>query len=124
MHRKQRGVTMIGWIFLLVPIAVCGYAGIRLAPTYMNYGKVARVMEQTAKESTGETSQLLIRTALEKRLDIEIIEFPDTRDFVVRREGQSWVIEISYEDPVPFFGNVSLVPKFEKSVRIGAAPTD
>jgi Domain of unknown function (DUF4845) len=124
MLRKQRGVTMIGWICLLIPIAIVGYAGIRLAPSYMTYGKVARVMEQTAKESTGETSQVLIRTALEKRLDIEIIEFPDTKDFTLRREGQSWVLEISYEDPVPFFGNVSLVPKFEKSVRIGAAPSD
>ena len=124
MLKKQRGVTVIGWILLLIPIAVCEYAGIRLAPTYMTYGKVARVMEQTAKESSGETSQLLIRTALEKRLDIEIIEFPDTKDFVIRREGQSWVIEIAYEDPVPFFGNVTLVPKFEKSVRIGSAPPD
>ena len=124
MLRKQRGVTMIGWILLLIPIAICGYAGLRLAPTYMTYGKVVRVMEQTAKESSGETSQALIKASLEKRLDIEIIEFPDTKDFTLRREGQSWVLEISYEDPVPFFGNVSLVPKFEKSVRIGTAPSD
>lgn len=124
MLRKQRGVTMIGWICLLIPIAICGYAGLRLAPKYMTYGKVARAMEQTAKESSGETAQALIRASLEKRLDIEIIEFPDTKDFTLRREGQSWVLEISYEDPVPFFGNVELVPKFEKSVRIGTAPTD
>ena len=27
MYSKQRGVTLIGWLFLLVPIAILGYAG-------------------------------------------------------------------------------------------------
>jgi hypothetical protein len=35
--RKQRGVTTIGWIFLLAPVAVVLYAGIRVAPEYLNY---------------------------------------------------------------------------------------
>ena len=124
MLRKQRGVTVIGWIFLLVPIAIVGYGGIRLVPLYIKYGKIAKVMEQTAGESKGEATAAAIRSTLEKRLDIEIVEFPDVKDFVVRREGQSWVIEVAYEEPVPFFGNLSLVPKFEKSVRIGTAPAD
>ena len=32
MMRKQRGVTMIGWIFLLIPVAIVLYAGIRVGP--------------------------------------------------------------------------------------------
>ena len=43
--RKQRGVTMIGWIFLLVPVAVVLYAGIRVVPEYLNYYKVVTALK-------------------------------------------------------------------------------
>ncbi len=48
--RKQRGVTMIGWIFLLIPIAIVLYAGIRVGPEYLNYYKVATALNETAKQ--------------------------------------------------------------------------
>ena len=48
MRSKQRGVTLIGWILLLTPWAICGYVGIRLTPVYLNYMKVVRSMEQVA----------------------------------------------------------------------------
>ena len=122
MKRTQRGVTMIGWIVLLIPVAIVGYAGIRLVPIYLNYTKIARSMSQLAQESRGSDSQQNVRFALEKRLDIEQVSFPDSKDFTIRREGQSWVLEIEYEDGAPLMSNVSLTAKFKKSVRIGDKP--
>jgi Tfp pilus assembly major pilin PilA len=122
MKRTQRGVTMIGWIVLLIPIAIVGYSAIRLIPIYLNYMKIARSMEQTAQELRGSDTQQGIRTSLEKRLDIEQVEFPDVKDFTIRREGQSWVVEIEYEDGAPLMSNVSLAAKFKKAVRIGDKP--
>jgi len=122
MHRTQRGVTFIGWLFLLVPMALVGYAGIRLAPIYLNYSKVVRSMDQIAQESRPDDSAQVLRAGLEKRLDIEGMTFPDVKDFVIRRDGQSWVMEIEYEDGAPLLANVSITAKFSKSVRLGKAP--
>ena len=122
MKRTQRGVTMIGWIVLLIPIAIVGYTGIRLVPIYLNYTKIARAMEQLTQESRGSDSQQNVRFALDKRLDIEQVDFPDIKDFTIRREGQSWVVEIDYEDGAPLLSNVSIAAKFKKSVRIGDKP--
>ena len=122
MKRTQRGVTMIGWICLLIPIAVVGYAAIRLVPIYLNYTKIARTMTQVGQESSGTDPQQTIRYALEKRLDIEQVEFPDAKDFTIRRDGQSWVLEVDYEDGAPLLANISLTAKFIKSVRIGDKP--
>ena len=50
MRNRQLGVTAIGWLFLLTPLAIVIYAGIRLAPVYLNYMKVVRAMEGTVSE--------------------------------------------------------------------------
>ena len=97
MKRTQRGVTMIGWIILLVPVAIVGYTGIRLVPIYLNYTKISRAMTQLTQELRSNDSQQSIFFALDKRLDIEQVEFPTVKDFTIRREGQSWVVEIAYE---------------------------
>jgi hypothetical protein len=115
---------MIGWLFLLIPIAIVGYAALRLTPIYLNYTKVVRTMDQIADESRADSSMSagMIRSSIEKRLDIESVNFPDVKDFIIRRDGQSWVIEVGYEDTAPLISNVSLLVNFKKAVRIGKAP--
>ena len=122
MKRTQRGVTMIGWIVLLIPVALVGYTGIRLVPVYLNYTKIARSMSQLATESRASDSAQNIRFALDKRLDIEQVDFPNVKDFNIRRDGQSWIVEIEYEDGAPLLSNVSITARFTKSVRIGDKP--
>jgi uncharacterized protein DUF4845 len=124
MRSKQTGITFIGWVFLLIPLAVVGYAAIRLVPIYLNYTRVSRSMEQVASEakadaSTGTVNPQAVKNSLEKRLDIEGIEYPDLKDFVIRRDGRGFFLDINYEDPVPFIANVSLLVTFQKSVPIG-----
>jgi len=81
MHSKQRGVTLIGWIILLAPIAILGYACLRLAPVYLNYMKVSRSMNQLVSELHGldTSSAALIRSSLEKHLDVESVDYPASR---------------------------------------------
>ena len=121
MRRTQRGVTFIGWLILLIPVAIVGYAGIRLVPIYLNYTRVARSLSQVAQESQASDPAQTIRFALDKRLDIEGISFPETKDFTIKRDGQSWVMGIDYEDGAPLVSNISLSLKFSKYVRVGSA---
>src|SRR6185312_17300410 len=44
MRRYQRGVTFIGWVILMVPMALVFYAGVRLTPVYLNYMKVRHTL--------------------------------------------------------------------------------
>lgn len=121
MRSKQRGVTLIGWILLLTPWAICGYAGIRLAPIYLNYMKVARTLEQVKADYKGASpaDAATVRTALEKRLFIESVEFPDVKDMKVTRSGKSWEVQANYDDQAPLFSNVFILVTFDKSVIIG-----
>ena len=119
--RTQRGITFIGWLFLLIPVAIVGYAGIRATPVYLNYVKVARVLQQTASESKGDesVSAQSLRAAINRRFDIEEITYPDGKDVQISRDGQHWVLEVKYEDTAPLFANVALLLSFDKVAQTG-----
>src|SRR6516225_5797134 len=66
MRNRQVGVTAIGWLFLLTPVAIVVYAGIRLAPVYLNYMKVAKAMDQVGNElKAGGVSAQSIRATID-----------------------------------------------------------
>ncbi len=123
MFKRQRGVTFIGWLILLIPVAIMGYVAIRLTPIYLNYMRVAKSIEETSTElKTEEPSSLtpvLIRAALGKHFDIESITFPDVKDVTVTRDATGWTMEAKFEDMAPVFGNISMVVDFDKVGKIG-----
>ena len=119
-HHAQRGVTFIGWLVLLVPVAIVVYAGIRLAPMYLNYMRVAKSMSEMASEakSSSTTNPTELRNSLAKHFDIESIERPGIKDIDIHRDGDRFVAIADYEDVAPLFGNISLLVQFHKQVEM------
>ena len=122
MRSKQTGVTLIGWIILLIPIGICFYAGVRLTPVYLNYMKVARTLEQVRSEFKGGEagSASSIRVAVEKHLNVESVDYPDIKDIKIARDGTNWVVSASYDDQAPLFANMSILESFDKSVTLAS----
>ena len=124
--RKQRGVTMIGWIFLLAPMAVVLYAGIRVGPEYLNYYKVLTAMKETASKlkSDGALNSAAIRSALERRFDTGYIDYPTAKEIVITKADAGWTMTADYETTVPMFGNLYITLVFNKSVEINPEAID
>ena len=57
MRKQQQGMTMIGLLCILALVGVIVYAGIRLAPVYLNYLKVARSLERRRRRCQGRQSR-------------------------------------------------------------------
>ncbi len=121
MYRRQRGVTLLGWLVLLIPVAIVVYAAIRIIPVYLNYMRVAKSVDEAASAMQGISmvSDRAIRTSLEKRFDIESIDYPNVNDVTIRRDGTAWVIEAKYSDWAPLFANISLQIDFDKTAEFG-----
>ena len=118
MRNRQQGVTAIGWLFLLTPFVIVVYAGIRLAPVYLNYMKVVRAIDNaasTAKGGAGDATA--IRTAIDRHFEVDMVDFPTIKDIQIRRDAGAWLIEAKYDDEAPLFGNVSLHVTFDKTAR-------
>jgi hypothetical protein len=125
MRNRQLGVTAIGWLFLLTPLAIVVYAGIRLAPVYLNYMKVAKAMDQVGGElKAGGANPTSIRTTIDKHFEIDMVDYPTTKDMKITKDGASWVVESQYDDDAPLFYNLSLHVTFDKKVKIGSGGID
>ena len=121
MHR-QRGITFIGWLVLLIPLALVVYAGVRLLPVYLNYLNVAHTLEEVAGEyrsGGGASSVGQIRDAIAKHFEIDAVTYPTVQDIAITRDGAGWHLEAAYYDSAPLFASVSLQVKFDKTVTFG-----
>ena len=118
--RRQRGVTMIGWVFLLIPMALTIYAGIRIGPVCLNYWKVVQAMKTTAEEFKNDDtiSVTEIRNALNKRFDIGYIESPTAEEIAVTKGENGWEMSTDYEGVAPLFADAAIVIAFKKTVPI------
>jgi uncharacterized protein DUF4845 len=119
MRFRQRGVTFIGWLFLLTPLAVVGYAGVRLAPVYLNYMKVVRALNLVASDAAGNNDPRAIRNTIDKHFEIDMVDYPTSKDIKVTKSGSGWQVEAAYDDDAPLFANISLHVVFDKTVHTG-----
>ncbi len=123
MRHSQRGVTFIGWLFLLSAIAIVVYEGIRLTPVYLNYLKVARALDRLKEPgpegtTAGPANAQLLHTVLARSFEINSIDQPDLKDIDIHREGEHWVAIADYDDDAPLFANLTLVVHFHKEVDV------
>ena len=120
MHKRQAGITFIGWLVLLVPVAIVTYMAIRLVPIYLNHMKVSNAVEQAADESRADTTvnPLAVRNSISRRFDIEGVTDPDIEQIRVARDGDQWVIDVAYERIAPLFGDISILVTFDRRVVI------
>jgi hypothetical protein len=118
--RRQRGVTMIGWIFLLTPVAILLYAGIRVGPEYLNYYKVVQALKTTAAQLKNEEalSPAAIRSSIERRFDTGYIDEPKFSEIEIVKGETGWQMTADYEKAVPMFGNLFLLMEFKNTVVI------
>ena len=112
-------MTFIGLLCILGLVGVIVYAGIRLAPVYLNYMKVARSMEATASEFKGENPDMAgMRGSLDKHWQIEDISSVESKEVEIVKDEGAVTLHVSYDDAVPYIANVSLSVHFDKTVKV------
>ena len=119
MRSRQRGATFLGMVVIIAILGFALYAGIRLTPLYLEYMAIARALEQTAKEESGDTSPQPLRNALDRRWTIETIDSIQPKDIEIKKAGSGFTMRAWYRAEAPFISNVSLVADFDKTVKVG-----
>jgi hypothetical protein len=118
-RQRERGMTFIGLLCILVLVGAIGYAGVRLVPVYLNYMKLARTMESAATEFKGENADLSgVRKSLDRHWAIEDITAVEQKDIEITKDNGGLQLHVAYDDTVPYVANISLSVHFDKTVKV------
>lgn len=118
-RRRQAGMTTLGMMIVACCVGLIAFAGLRLTPVYLNYMKVAGVLNGVQEEFDGQSpSRSAIRISIERRFDIESVSEIMVRDITITAEDNGFVVNATYDHKTPFIANISFSLHFDKSVQI------
>ena len=116
---RQAGITTVGFLILAVFIGLFAFAGMRLSPVYLNYIKIAGVLDGVFKEFDSQNpSRASIQKSIRRRFDVESVSVITARDIKIVNESGGFRIEAVYDHMAPFIGNVSFSVHFDKKVLV------
>jgi len=112
---RQRGVTMLGAVAILVVVASVVTVALRLGPHYIDFHTMQTLVEELPEARVHTMERGDIRESLQKRFRINNIRAYEVSDVISieRGKGQTQLI-IRYEAREHLVANVDVVLSFEK----------
>ena len=105
MREEQKGLTLIGLIFVLFIVVVVVVFGMKLVPSFLEFRTAKAAIEAVAR--TAQSPQEA-RRAFDNRAAVDDINTIQAKDLEITREGNTMVIAFAYRKEVPLFTGVGL----------------
>lgn len=124
MLKKQRGITLIGFIFAVAGVIAAGIVSMKVVPVYLNHYAVVRSMkalDELPKQALDTSSQMAksyLREYLSRKLYINEIRFISKRDMKIKRKRKAYIVSVAYTVEKNLISNVYLVFKFNPSYEV------
>ncbi|MCU7802612.1 MAG: DUF4845 domain-containing protein [Candidatus Thiodiazotropha sp. (ex Lucinoma borealis)] len=119
--QKQRGLTFISWLIILIVAGFLAMVGIKITPVYLDHFAVKTVMESVKNEPfSARKSVRELRKMILNRLNINSIGHVTKDHLSIKRAGGMTTINIAYEERRPVAYNISLVMTFDETVELTA----
>lgn len=116
--QKQGGMTLIGFIIVLGFALFLSFIGMKIGPIYMEYYSVVTAMEGLAAEpKSARLTPYQIRLRFLTRLNVSYTENVKESHIKLTR-GNGVHMRVAYEVREPIIGNLDVVAKFDKTVRL------
>ena len=121
---RQRGLSMIGFLFVAMVLVFIAILGMKLVPAYIEFTSVKKILNAMSQESDLKSkSNAEIRSDFMKRANVGYVTVVKPEDLSIdRRGGGVPVITVEYAFRTPLFGNLSLIADFNASSNPSAAP--
>jgi hypothetical protein len=119
--QKQKGLTFISWLVILIVAGFLVFVGIRITPVYIDHYAVKSVLESVINDPlSARKSKRDILETITKRLYVNNIRHVNRKHIKIQRSGNKTMINVAYEESRHIVYNVSLVMTFKESVEMSA----
>lgn len=116
--KKQQGLSIIGFIIVLAMAVFVSYLGMRIVPLYMEYYSVVSALNGVASErGSARLSPYDIKVKVLNRLYVSYSENVKESHIKITR-GNGVNLRVKYEVRTPIMGNLDVIARFDKSVKL------
>ena len=113
-QRRQRGLSMIGFLFVAAVLLVVALLAFRMIPAYIEWYTIQKALEGAVADSN-DPSLTTIRGAMQRRLDVDYADAVTAKDVQVSKTGNVITAAVSWQKILPLVANVSLLLEFDAS---------
>lgn len=122
MKRKQKGMTLLGFVVVLAVVGFFAYVAMRLFPMYSEYYSVRSALKGLANEpGIANQDPARIQDLFFRRLYISYSENVRKEHVKLRRADNGWEMTVQYEVRRPLVGNLDVVGKFNSTQMLTRA---
>lgn len=112
---RQRGISILGWLLILVAIGATATLSLRIIPHYIDFYTIVNIVEALPAGQVHTMSKTALRENLLKRFLINNIRDLNVSEVIgIERKRASTVVHIHYERREPLVYNASVVLTFDK----------
>lgn len=120
LQKRQRGLGMLGLLFIFAVIGFTALVIMRVLPIYLNQMKIVKSVHNVAADPDVGSAQdsSMLRTKLGRYWDVDSIDYLDPKDVKLNRTDRGRTLSYQYEARAPLFYNISLVIDFQDEVPV------
>ncbi len=118
--KKQKGMSLIGFLLVLSMVIFFAYLGMRITPIYIEFYSVKQAMKGVADEpGSANFSPFDVKDKMLSRLYVSYSDGNVTRENIkVVRSNGVWLV-VRYDVRKPLMGNLDVIASFDERVMLG-----
>lgn len=114
---RQRGMSGIATLFVILVAAFCATCVIKLGPAYLESFTIKRAIENVVADAkTKSMSPRQIRSGLSKQFQVNEVDAIQAQDVKITEANGKETLNANYEVRIPLMFNIDVVLKFNKMV--------
>ncbi|OJZ19706.1 MAG: DUF4845 domain-containing protein [Thiobacillus sp. 65-29] len=120
--RRQRGLSMIGFLLVAALVVMAAMVAMKLVPAYIEFFSVKKILVSMSQEADFRgRSNADIRNIFSRKTSADYVSVVKADDLMIDRSSGTPVVSVDYEFRTKLIGNVSLVVDFSASSDPNAA---
>jgi len=117
--KRERGMTAIGWLIVLLLIAFFALLGMKIGPIYLENYTIKTVVASLKQEPLiTQKSASQVKTMVMRRLDINGVYDIKSDHVSVKKTPGVTTVEIRYKVQKPLIGNLDVIATFAEKVEL------
>jgi hypothetical protein len=111
--KNQRGLSLLGFIFILILVLFCTYIGIKIVPIYLNHMSLDSEVKAVASDpGSANRPPNTIRRELIRRLNVSYVDYVEPEHIAIER-GDQLNLAVRYKVQEHLIGNMDVLIHFE-----------